>query len=236
MNSDPDISIIILCYMAGAPIRDFVDVIRREGLKRNCRFELILVAHYWPGRDDETPQVVRNYAADKEDCKVVAEPKQGGMGWDMRSGLKAASGRVLVVIDGDNQFSPELVYEVYDMLIAENLDLCKTHRVKRMDGLYRHFISVVFNLVFRILFPGCRYKDINSKPKALRREAYKKMNLVSDDWFIDAEIMMQAQRLDLQVGSFPIRFEKNSRQSFVKPWAIFEFLKNLTIHRFREFK
>jgi len=53
------------------------------------------------------------------------------------------------------------------------------------------------------------------------------MNLKADDWFIDAEIMLQARNLKLKIGSFPISFYKSERESFVKPIAIIEFIKNL---------
>ena len=46
------------------------------------------------------------------------------MGWDMRSGLDIANGDVLIVIDGDSQFDPNLVFWVYDKLESDNLDLC----------------------------------------------------------------------------------------------------------------
>jgi hypothetical protein len=39
--------------------------------------------------------------------------------------------------------------------------------------------------------------------------------------------MLQARNLKLKIGSFPISFYKSERESFVKPIAIIEFIKNL---------
>ena len=234
-----DISIVILCYKSGKEIIKFIESIYSRGNERKIEFEVILVANYWPNENDITPALVNKYAINKNNCLVVSKPKGGMMGWDMRSGLEKANGRVLVVIDGDNQFEPDLVFWVYDKLQTDNLDLCKTYRVDREDGIYRKFISNIFNVCFILLFPLKKYKkeyrDINSKPKAFLSSAYREMDLKADDWFIDAEIMLRARNLKLKLGSFPISFYKSERESFVKPIAIIEFIKNLIVYRLKEF-
>src|SRR5437763_1627489 len=73
-------------------------------------------------------------------------------------------------------------------------------RVERGDGLSRRLVSALYNGVFRLLFPGFPVRDVNGKPKLLTRAAYERLSLASDDWFIDAEIMIQARRLGLRVG------------------------------------
>lgn len=235
LNFKKKISIVILCYKAEEKISEFINCIIKKGDERHLKYEIILVANYWEGEIDNSPSLIKKFASDKKCCKVISFPKKGAMGWDMRSGLDIANGDVLIVIDGDSQFDPNLVFWVYDKLESDNLDLCKTYRVDREDGFYRKFISNIFNFIFRILFPSKDfkkdYRDVNSKPKAFTRSAYKKMNLVSNDWFIDAEIMIQANYLKLRIGSFPICFYKSSRESFVKPIAIIEFIKNLAIHK-----
>jgi hypothetical protein len=90
----------------------------------------------------------------------------------------------------------------------------------------------VYNFLFSLLFPGINTKDANSKPKLLRASAYQQMNLKSDDWFIDAEIMLSVKDLGLKFHEFPIEFyELSGRSSFVKFPAIWEFIKNLVEYR-----
>ncbi len=77
-------------------------------------------------------------------------------------------------------------------------------------------------------------KDINSKPKIITRDAYSKMNLKSTDWFIDAEIMIQARSLKLKIEKIPVIFSANeSRKSFVRFGAIAEFIFNLIKYRIK---
>ena len=86
------------------------------------------------------------------------------------------------------------------------------------------------------MFPGISARDMNSKPKIITRELYQKMNLESDGWFVDAEIMIRARRLKIEIGEIETAFHSiDTRPSFVKPLAILEFLANLIWYRIKEF-
>jgi glycosyltransferase involved in cell wall biosynthesis len=192
----------------------------------------VLVGNYIEGSDDETPQVVAKLAESSHNIRTVIRPKQGMMGWDMRMGLDAARGTYIGVIDGDGQFPPESIIACLLKCELEDLDLTKTYRVVRDDGLYRRFISTVYNALFSLLF-GFKVRDINSKPKIIRRDKYELLHLESDDWFADAEIIIRARELGLKIGETPVHFSINdNRGSFVKPAAIVEFASNLLKYRF----
>ena len=190
------------------------------------------MGNYIEGSDDETPQVVKKLAEGSNNIRTVIRPKQGMMGWDMRMGLDAARGTYIGVIDGDGQFPPESIIACLLKCELEELDMAKTYRVIRDDGLYRRLISAVYNGIFRVLF-GFKVRDINSKPKIIRRDKYELLHLESDDWFADAEIIIRARELGLKIGETPVHFKSNdNRGSFVKPKAILEFSSNLLKYRF----
>lgn len=196
-------------------------------------YELVLVANYHLGQDDPTPQVVRDYARGRDDVIAVARPKEGAMGWDMRSGFDAARGAIMIVIDGDGQNPPATVLEMYGEMTRTGAQVAKGRRVRRGDGAYRRVVSFVYNALFVTLFGLRGVWDINGKPKGLTRAAYERMNLTSDDWFIDAEIMLAAKRQKLALCEIPVVFLPNeSRDSFVRPSAILEFLRNIIKARF----
>lgn len=231
----PQLSVVVLCYRAGETIVSYInkmeEELREEGV---ADYELVLVANFHPGSGDATPDVVRGLAAVNPRIIVVAKPKQGMMGWDLRQGLAAATGEAIAIIDGDGQMPSADIVRLYRMFRGGGFDLAKTVRVAREDGAYRRLISKIYNLLFRLLFPGMVVRDINSKPKIISRRAYERMRLTADDWFADAELMLEARRLKLRVGELPTVFRRNEwRASFVKPWTIIEFLKNLVTYRLR---
>jgi glycosyltransferase involved in cell wall biosynthesis len=232
----PEISVVVLAYRSATTISSFVDSLVDSLEQEKLLWEIVLVGNYFEGVGDETPEVVRGIAARDSRIKVVAEIKKGMMGWDMKSGLHAATGRTLAVIDGDGQMPSSDVIRVYKLMKANGLDFAKTYREKRNDGSYRRLISVVYNILFKLLFPGINAWDMNSKPKIMTREFYEKVHLESNGWFIDAEIMIFARRLHAKIGEIETVFHSiDSRPSFVKPLSILEFLGNLFWYRIKEF-
>src|ERR1051325_8139951 len=150
--SDPHFSLVVLCYRSGKNIIPFVERLQRTLSRCNFSWELVLVGNYVEGSDDETPQVVANLAENSNNIRTVIRPKQGMMGWDMRRGLSAARGTDIVVICGAGQFPPESIIACLLKCELEDLDLTKTYRVIRDDGLYRRLISTVYNAIFSLLF------------------------------------------------------------------------------------
>jgi len=234
----PELSVVILCYRSGGAARSFAARIGKSLLDAGVdNYQLVLVGNYVAGSDDTTPDVVRELAAGDPRIVCSAAVKQGMMGWDLRSGLALATGQYLAFIDGDGQVLVEDLVRIYRLMREQRLDLAKTYRKQRGDGVKRKVISLVFNGLFHVLFPGVLVRDINAKPKILTRAAYERMTLQSSDWFIDAEIMIQARSLRLRVGETETEFlGLTGRRSFITLAAVFEFLRNLLRYRIMEFR
>ena len=224
----------MLCYRAGEAIRRVIGPLHEQLEESGVSFELVLVANQWPERPDRTLEVVEEFARDRGRVRVVSQEKHGGMGWDMRSGLRVAEGNYLVAIDGDAQNPVGDVLEMYRLMKQTGVDVMKGRRIARFDGLYRRAISGVYNLAFLALFRTRGIWDVNGKPKGLTRAAYERLRLRSDDWFIDAEIVLSARRQGFEVAELPVVFHRNEeRASFVRPSAILEFVRNMLRYRLR---
>jgi hypothetical protein len=227
----PELSVVVLAYRAEERTRDVVvplyDLLEAEGIS----YELIVVANYW-SREDSTPVVAWALARERDAIRVVARPKRGDMGWDMRSGLAAAGGRFLVVIDGDGQVPVQYALEAYRRLRTTGAPIVKGRRYLREDGSVRTVVSLGFNALFWLLFRTRGLWDVNGRPKGMTRAAYEQLDLQTDDWFTDAELLLKARRLGLEVHEFPVRFLVNpARASFVGPATVWEFLRNMALTR-----
>jgi glycosyltransferase involved in cell wall biosynthesis len=232
--SPPELSAIVLCYRAGESIRHVVEPLYEELEASGVTYELVLVANYAADGNDPTPAVVREFASTRDHVRCVADVKQGAMGWDMRSGLAAAQGDYLVVIDGDAQNPVDDLVKLYRQMKDTGADVMKGRRIARFDGPYRRIVSGVFNALFMLVFRTHGLWDINGKPKGMTRRAYEELHLTSDDWFIDAEIVIGARRLGFEVAEMPVIFRRNDeRASFVRVSAIWEFLGNMGRERLR---
>jgi glycosyltransferase involved in cell wall biosynthesis len=234
----PELSVVVLCYRSGGEARSCAarigQLLAAAGIGN---YQLVLVGNFVAGSGDTTPDVVRELASADPRIVCSAVEKQGMMGWDMRSGLALATGDCLAIIDGDGQVLVEDLVRIYRLLCEQRLDLAKTYRSRRGDGLKRKLFSLVFNGLFHVLFPGFAVRDVNAKPKILTRSAYERLRLQSADWFIDAEIMIQARRLGFRIGEIETEFlGLTGRRSFVRMSAVVEFLGNLVRYRLRELR
>jgi len=235
----PSLSIVVLAYKAGESIIEFLAVLKNDLQTAGIDdFQIVLVANYHAtDPSDKTANIAHNLARADPRIKVIAEVKMGMMGWDARMGLVAADGESIALIDGDGQMPPEDIVRGYKVMANGEVDFVKTYRASREDGIYRLISSKAFNLLFRILFPRSRFRDINSKPKLLTRSALEKMNLSCDGWFLDGEIIIEALRLQLRYIEIPTVFQENEwRGSFVKFSTIFEMIFSLIKYRFKKLK
>jgi len=230
-----EFSIAVLCYRAEEEIIPFVENLHKIMSLFRFEWELILVANFWPGSNDRTPEICQRLAERLPYVRVLAEPKQGAMGWDMRRGLEACRGKYIGVIDGDGQFPVETIFSCFAKIRSADFDMVKTYRVERQDGFYRRLISIGYNWLFHLFFSrSAKLRDVNSKPKIMKREAYEKMMLQSNDWFIDAELILNCINLNLRIYEIPVEFHSlGARKSFVKPGAILEFLRHMLDYRWR---
>lgn len=230
-----ELSVVVLCYHSENIIEKFVHQLINEVTELNVTYELVLVANYDKNSVDNTPRLAKQLAEKYDFIRILAEEKAGGMGWDMRSGLSAAKGKYIAVIDGDAQMPASDIPIVFGVIKFGKYDLVKTYRAKRYDGFIRTVLSDIYNLLFRLLYsPRFPIRDINSKPKIFTNTAYNKMQLRSNDWFTDAEIMIQALKSNMKIAEISTMFYKNERKaSFVGFKTVIEFIVNLFKYRFK---
>ena len=119
----PEISVVVLAYRSAETISTFVDSLVDSLEKENLQWEIILVGNYFEGKGDQTPEVINKIASQEPRIKVVTKIKKGMMGWDMKTGLQAATGKSLAVIDGDGQMPSVDVVRVYQLMKQDGLDL-----------------------------------------------------------------------------------------------------------------
>ena len=226
-----ELSVVVLSYRSEKRAEEVIvpldDLLRAEGVS----YELVVVANYWSA-DDLTPLVAWGVARDRSSVHVVSRVKRGGMGWDLRSGLHAATGRFLVFIDGDGQVPVSYALEAYRRLRDTGAAVVKGRRYAREDGSVRSVLSLGFNTLFRLLFRTRGIWDVNGRPKGMTRAASQLLDLQTDDWFTDAELLLKARRLGLPVHEFPVRFlDHPADASSVGAATVWEFVRNMTLAR-----
>jgi glycosyltransferase involved in cell wall biosynthesis len=226
--SAPELSVVLLCYQAEEQLPHVAGPLHEELEASEISYQLVLVANHWAGSGDRTPDHAAAFARERRHVAVVARPKAGGMGWDLRAGLELARGDYLVYLDGDGQVRTHDVLEVFRRLRETGADVVKGRRQPREDGSVRTLTSLGYNVLFRLLFRTGPLWDVNGQPKGLTRAAYERLDLRTDDWFTDAEIVLKARAAGLEIVEVPVRFLPRQRSSsLVGLGTVWEFLVNM---------
>ncbi|MDB5775647.1 MAG: glycosyl transferase family 2 [Herbaspirillum sp.] len=204
-------SLVIPCYNEAANLPLLLercrDVTARPGV------EVILVDN---GSSDDSPQVLSKLLPQYPGCRSVRVEVNQGYGFGILTGLRAASGEFLGWTHADMQTDPQ------DALIA--LDIIDKHGAQifakgRRYG--RPLGDVLFTVgmsAFETLLLGKPMWDINAQPTVFSRRFFETWTQPPHDFSLDLYAYFMAQRADLAVHRFPVRF--GERAHGVSNWNI----------------
>jgi glycosyltransferase involved in cell wall biosynthesis len=226
----PDVSLSIPCYNEQDVLRNTVTRLVRAFDSNEVRVEFVLVDN---GSTDRTGAIIDALIAEGVPAIKIAIPQNRGYGYGIVAGLEACRGRFIGFLHADGQVEAHDVVKVYDVVSkAAQPVLGKVRRRFRMDGLTRKLVSIAYNGLANVMFPGLGSIDINGSPKIWPREYLARMNLQSADWFLDPELIIKARRLGLQIVEFNVLAQMRvGGKSHVNWHTCWEFLVNLTRYR-----
>jgi glycosyltransferase involved in cell wall biosynthesis len=226
-----DLSLVMPCYneqeCVGNTVRRLISAFEAAG----HRLEIVAVNN---GSTDETAEILENLALEFPTVRVSHVAVNQGYGNGILSGIPEARAEWVGFIPADGQVDPADVVHLFESLLtARGEVLGKVRRRFRMDGLQRKFISIAYNGLVNVFWPGVQSLDINGTPKIMRRSLLAALNLESRGWFLDPEIMIKSHYMRvriLELNAFA-RMRGNGI-SHVRTSTCWEFLRNLVDFRF----
>lgn len=204
----PLISVIIPAYNEERNITKVIKNVAK--LKKEYAIEIIVVDD---GSKDKTAQVAKKAGADR----VITYEKNKGKGGAFRVGIDAAKGDYIVQIDADHQFQPDEIplfvkalQEGYDVVCGTRFDngTVEQGSVSKVNLFGNWLMSTVTTF-----FSGMRSTDIMAGFKGFTKDAARKLDLVTPHFGYEAEIVVKAGKLGLQVKEVPITYTKRTSGS-----------------------
>ena len=138
---------------------------------------------------DCTAQVAADMGA-----RVVKEPKPG-YGAALKAGFSAATGDLIVAMDGDATYPRAFIPVLLDVMVDENIDFITCdrtgHKAEEANSFLRVLGNFILNVAMWALY-GFWLKDSQSGMWVFRRSVLPKLRLTSDGMPLSEEIKIEA--------------------------------------------
>lgn len=174
----PQVSVVVPLYNERENVTALIDAVVAALAPAPWAWELILVDD---GSRDGTAKLARQHAAHVAALvRVIALRRNFRQTAAMQAGIDAATGDVIVTMDGDLQNDPADIPALVARLRDDDLDLVAGWRVHRQDGWWlRKVPSRIANRLIRRL-TGLHFHDLGCSLKAYRASVIREVRLYGE--------------------------------------------------------
>ncbi len=154
-----DLSVVVPCYNESRNLPELVQRLSKVFEKKGICGEIVLVDDC---SKDDTKQVIENFVVSEGNVRGVYHAKNQGIAGAWQSGVTAATGEYVCLIDADLQNLPEDVWRLYREIKFSHVDMVQGYRssIGRLKNS-RYILSRGFNFLLNTLF-SMRLKDNKS--------------------------------------------------------------------------
>jgi glycosyltransferase involved in cell wall biosynthesis len=205
MHTAPSLSIVIPARNEAAALRTLLPALRQ----RYPGTEIIVVND---GSTDDTS------AACKQAGVTEVEHRYGiGNGAAVKSGARAAAGKIIVFMDGDGQHNPDDVVRLLE-LINDGYDMAVGARSARSQAnVGRSWANRVYNRLASWM-TNLRILDLTSGFRAVRADKFREfVYLLPNGFSYPTTITMAFCRAGYSVGYVPIEAGQRTGKSHIRP-------------------
>lgn len=197
------LSIIMPCYNEVDTIEAAAEAVR------NCPYqnkEIILVDDY---STDGTRHKLKNDIEARVD-KVLYHDHNQGKGAALRTGIKAATGEIIITQDTDLEYDPNEIPRVIQPILQDRADVVygsrflggSAHRVL----FYWHMIGNRFLTTFSNMFTNMNLTDMETGYKAFRREIIQAIEIEEDRFGFEPEITAKVAAMKCRIYEVGISY------------------------------
>jgi len=170
---------------------------------------------------DRTAVIANRLAERDTHIRVIRHPVNRKLGGCLKTGFSAARGELVLYSDADLPFDLYEIVRACRLLRTHQADAISGYRLHRTaEGWRRMLYSAIWNALVRTTF-GLPQRDVNFSFKLVRRSVFDHVVLTSEGSFIDAELLIQLDRLGFRVLQIGIDYFPRDRGiSTLASWSV----------------
>ena len=166
------------------------------------------------GSQDQTAAIAK-----KTGAVVIRNGVNRGKGYSLKRGFQYAiqnGYHAIITLDGDLQHDPFEIPRFIDCYSQTNADLILGDRTDDLSHmpLDRQFSNKMTSLIISIL-TGQRVRDSQTGYRLIRTDVPRKINLISNRYETESELLVKALVNGYKISHVPIRTIYNNQQSHI---------------------
>ncbi len=198
---------------------DNVDSILSESVdlfeQLSLDYEIIIVES---GSTDSTWTKINEKIKGNRNIYAFHQDKKEGFGSALRLGYTKCTKDLVCHLEADSPFDITYFEKALPILIGNDCVIgyrvgkkehnfeWSYHHMSAKNALLREVFHLGYNLMLKIVF-GLNVKEVNFSFKIFRREHIQKLHLISNGWFLDAEIMLELKRHGILPIEVPVEYK-----------------------------
>ena len=206
MRHNLKLSLVIPCYNEEDGVREVIgrcpaDVDEIVVVDNNCT--------------DRTAEVASSLGA-----RVVSE-KRPGYGAAYKAGMRAATGDLIVTLDGDGTYPPEAIPELVDALLERRWDFLSACRFPLADPAAMGITNRIGNWVLTVTAMALFFKPIRDSQSGMwvfHRSLLERLRLTSDGMAFSEEIKLEALARGCRFGEAHIPYGARIGEVKLEKW------------------
>ncbi len=186
--------IVIPAYNAEPYLRELLSRIKTEAPKQD-----ILVIN--DGSTDRTPQILNDL-----EVEYISYPKNRGKGFALKKGFDYAIGNnydYVLTLDADLQHLPEEIPRFVDSINGSDIYLGRRSIKDKTMPPHRKLSNYLTSIIIS-LSSGQRIHDSQCGFRMISTGLLKKLNLRSDKYDLESELLFKAGKLKAKIREVPI--------------------------------
>lgn len=203
-----ELSIILPAYSEAENLKKILPKINIEISKLNIEYEILVI------------DTVKKMDNTDEFCTLnnaIYIAREGGNSYGdaIRTGIKKANGKYILIMDADGSHEPHSIIDIYNLMISEKLDVvvgsryCKGGQTD--NNLILKVMSWILNFTYKTIF-FLKASDCSNSFRMYDSFKLKSLKLECANFDIVEEILIKLQLMypSIKLGEVPVHFKKRN--------------------------
>jgi glycosyltransferase involved in cell wall biosynthesis len=205
-----NLSVVIPCYNEEKTISVILERIKAQ---KNLLIEIIIIDDH---SNDNTLNELKKISQIYPDIKIVRHEKNMGKGSALKSGIKLATGNIILIQDADLEYNPNDYKNLLQPFLETDADVVYGTRFKggsyvRLHFFWHYLANKILTTLTNVV-TNLNMSDMETGYKLFKSEVIKKINLKENSFGIEPEITVKLAKKKHIFYEVPISYNGRSYQ------------------------